>query len=374
MRIKEAAQRTGLTERAIRLYEEHGLIAPAVTDKNGRDFRDYTDSDVEKLRTIAALRRALFTIDEIKTMEASPESIPSVVSAHKDRMHVDFQNLEYLIDHIDRVDETAVTSTDELADAIFAPRAVGEARSAEPTEEEKILFSEQYSRIYEKYFAENTGWERKYSLSLAIGSFFGRLNVGVSVILKVAGVALAAAALFLFVCYGIADVTKVSYTLTGYSYYVADENVREPAEVRIEGKYKNYIFRSDSFEGIVYIDGYKNILERTPYRCSFYVSEDSGIETSFAVSKDELITRKDVTLIHSDHAYNADGELCLIRVLGSLDEDFTLTCAAVLVYPQLPDRPGEYTWDGDARVICVSVSPAEPTDAHDLFIRYACRY
>lgn len=43
MKIKEAALATGLTERAIRLYEEHGLISPSVTVKNGRDFRDYTE-------------------------------------------------------------------------------------------------------------------------------------------------------------------------------------------------------------------------------------------------------------------------------------------------------------------------------------------
>lgn len=61
MKIKEAALATGLTERAIRLYEEHGLISPSVTVKNGRDFRDYTEENITRLKTIAALRRALFT-------------------------------------------------------------------------------------------------------------------------------------------------------------------------------------------------------------------------------------------------------------------------------------------------------------------------
>lgn len=367
MRIKEAAQKTGLTERAIRLYEEHGLISPAVTDKNGRDFRDYTDDDVAKLKTIAALRRALFTIDEIKTMESSPGSIPELVGAHRQRMHVDFENLSYLVEHIDRVDETAVASTEELASAIFAPRVIS-PRSTEPTEEEKILFSEQYGRIYEKYFAENTGWERQYAFSLRVSGFFSRVKL--ARVLKFAGIALAALALFFFVCYGIADVTEVSYTLTGYSFYVGDEDAREPADIRIEGRYKNYIFRSDSFEGIVYVDGYENILEHTPYRCSFYVSEDSGIKTSYAVSNKELIMRRDVSLVQYDPAYTGDGEPCCIRVIGSFDGDFTLTCAAVLVYPQYPDRPGTYTWSDDARVICVALDPYSASDAHDLFIRH----
>ena len=31
MRIKEAAEQSGLTEKAIRLYEEKGLITPTIT-------------------------------------------------------------------------------------------------------------------------------------------------------------------------------------------------------------------------------------------------------------------------------------------------------------------------------------------------------
>ena len=36
MRIKEAAQICTLTEKAIRLYEEKGLIKPDITEMNGR--------------------------------------------------------------------------------------------------------------------------------------------------------------------------------------------------------------------------------------------------------------------------------------------------------------------------------------------------
>ena len=38
MQIKEAAALCGLTEKAIRLYEEKGLITPTYTEKNGREF------------------------------------------------------------------------------------------------------------------------------------------------------------------------------------------------------------------------------------------------------------------------------------------------------------------------------------------------
>ena len=370
MQIKKAAEASGLTERAVRLYEERGLVSPVHIDKNGRDFREYSDEDVERLKTIASLRRALFTIDEIKEMTDTPERIPAVVASHRERMHADFANLSYLVSHIDGVDENGVLSTDELANAIFSSPSRSERTDTEPTEEEKILFSEQYERIYEKYFSENTGWERRYAVSLRARDFFDGLAVGAGFfgkLMRVCGVILLIGVVALFVLYGVADVEKVDYELTGYSFYVGDPDVREPATIRIEGRYKNYILREDTFEGIVYIDGYVDDVERDSYRHSFFVSEKSGIRTSYAVSKDELIVRQDAHLVHSDHAYTADGVPCLIRVLGSFDEDFELRCVTVMVYPQLDGRPGSYTWNDDSRVICTAFT--NPDEAYELFIR-----
>ncbi len=369
MQIKKAADAAGLTERAVRLYEERGLIAPVHIDKNGRDFREYTDADVEKLRTIAALRRALFTIDEIKEMTLRPESIPAIVSSHRERMHVDFENLSYLVSHIDRVDETAVDSTEELVDAIFSS-PVAERGDTDPTEEEKILFSEQYERIYEKYFSENTGWERRYSASLMISGFFERLSPTAGFfgrLIRTAGIVLAAGLFVFFLLYAIADVTEVDCTVMGYSFYVGTPDEKETASIRIEGRYKRYLIRDDVFEGIFYIDGYVDDVEKEPYKHSFFVSEKGLRQTSYAVSKDELIIRRDGELTHSDHAYTIEGKPCLIRALCSFNEDFELQHVAVMVYSQLEGRPGSYTWDDGSRIFCLSFT--DPDKAYDLFIR-----
>ena len=37
MKISEVMQRTGLTERTIRYYEEEGLVTPILTESGGRD-------------------------------------------------------------------------------------------------------------------------------------------------------------------------------------------------------------------------------------------------------------------------------------------------------------------------------------------------
>lgn len=52
--IKEVSKLTGLTERSLRYYEELGLINPSRNEIN--DYRQYSDSDVEKLYQIQLYR------------------------------------------------------------------------------------------------------------------------------------------------------------------------------------------------------------------------------------------------------------------------------------------------------------------------------
>ncbi|MGN7415047.1 MerR family transcriptional regulator [Paenibacillus sp. SAF-068] len=63
MNIKEAASRLGISARAIRFYEEKGLILPAKQITNG--YRTYTENDIWRLQTIAALREIGMSLQDI---------------------------------------------------------------------------------------------------------------------------------------------------------------------------------------------------------------------------------------------------------------------------------------------------------------------
>jgi DNA-binding transcriptional MerR regulator len=64
LRIQEVAAETGLTTRAIRYYEEVGLLEPAA--RSGGDYRLYDPSDLERLRHIKELRdEAGFSLAQI---------------------------------------------------------------------------------------------------------------------------------------------------------------------------------------------------------------------------------------------------------------------------------------------------------------------
>ncbi len=86
MKIGDAASKSGLTVRAVRLYESMGLVKPEVKKSGGRSYRDYRDRDVKRLCVIAELRRAMFTLDEIAAMINDPETIGNAVANNAARV------------------------------------------------------------------------------------------------------------------------------------------------------------------------------------------------------------------------------------------------------------------------------------------------
>jgi DNA-binding transcriptional MerR regulator len=64
MQIGEVAERTGLSVRTIRFYEESGLVAPSARSQGG--FRLYTDRDVDRLQVIRRLKPLNFSIEDIR--------------------------------------------------------------------------------------------------------------------------------------------------------------------------------------------------------------------------------------------------------------------------------------------------------------------
>ena len=66
MKIGDASQASGVSQRMIRHYEKIGLVpAPPRRDSG---YRDYSDADVHRLRFIANARDLGFPIEEIRTL------------------------------------------------------------------------------------------------------------------------------------------------------------------------------------------------------------------------------------------------------------------------------------------------------------------
>ena len=76
MQIGEVADRTGLSFRTLRHYDEVGLLQPSARSDGG--FRLYTESDVQRLLVIRRMKPLGFSLDEMgevmRTVSALDES------------------------------------------------------------------------------------------------------------------------------------------------------------------------------------------------------------------------------------------------------------------------------------------------------------
>jgi DNA-binding transcriptional MerR regulator len=72
LQIGEVAERTGVTQRTLRFYEEKELLKPPSELEGG--FRLYSEEDVRRVERIKQLQRLLgFTLAEIKEMVEAEE-------------------------------------------------------------------------------------------------------------------------------------------------------------------------------------------------------------------------------------------------------------------------------------------------------------
>lgn len=114
MTRKEVCKATGLSVKTLRLYEEKGLIVPAKERRNGREYREYTPELVEQLQQIVTLRRALFTMDEIKAMQEHPDAIPGIFQDYQAWLECQERQFHLLRQAAEKISEQNLSSLEGL--------------------------------------------------------------------------------------------------------------------------------------------------------------------------------------------------------------------------------------------------------------------
>lgn len=80
--IGEVAERTGVTQRTLRFYEEKGLLDPPERMDGG--FRLYSDEDINRVTYIRRLQELLgFTLSEIKEMVDAEEELQQIAATFR---------------------------------------------------------------------------------------------------------------------------------------------------------------------------------------------------------------------------------------------------------------------------------------------------
>lgn len=103
MKMKEVIQKTGIPERTIRFYEDRGMLEVKKERRNGRNYHEFTQENVEDLQRIVTLRQARFSLDEILAMKRMPKKIGEIVEANLRRLEGEQQQLALLTQNEDMV-------------------------------------------------------------------------------------------------------------------------------------------------------------------------------------------------------------------------------------------------------------------------------
>lgn len=124
MKIKEVSERTGLTKKTIRYYEAEGLLSPEKQWQNGREYRNYSEADIQRLTKIAALRRARFSVEEIRHIHEVPGDIPEIFQSYRRRLQQEQVDLSAILAVINNITSETLTSEDTLISQM-KPASVG---------------------------------------------------------------------------------------------------------------------------------------------------------------------------------------------------------------------------------------------------------
>ena len=121
MKTKAACDATGLTRKSLLLYEKKGLITSEKRWSNGREYREYSEENIRELRQIAVLRKAWFTMDEIRRMKERPEETPEIFGAYYQWLLAQREELEELLKAAEDLRRTGVTDMAQLAQRLEQP-------------------------------------------------------------------------------------------------------------------------------------------------------------------------------------------------------------------------------------------------------------
>lgn len=130
MKMKEVCMATGLTERAVRFYVQEQLVFPQSQRRGGCTWLDFSQVDVDRLKAISVLRKAGFTIGEIRSMvldfqKNAPDAsfalrrrLRQAMDAYERLLHVDTTKAGSLVEYAalleKEVSERPVPSSDQL--------------------------------------------------------------------------------------------------------------------------------------------------------------------------------------------------------------------------------------------------------------------
>lgn len=118
MKIGDVARETGLTEKAIRIYVEQGLVKPTVTQSTHRNSYDFSRENVHELERISIFRKAGFSLFEISVIQQEPHRLPELLECKRQSMEADLDSQRSVQEALDRLQSSQIGNPEEVAEAL----------------------------------------------------------------------------------------------------------------------------------------------------------------------------------------------------------------------------------------------------------------
>lgn len=118
MKIGEVVRETGLSEKAIRLYVEQGLVKPEISQNLHRNSFEFTRENVRELERIAVFRKAGFSLFEISVIMEQPERLPELLESKRQSMDADIEVQGNVRSALERLEASQMGDPKQVADAL----------------------------------------------------------------------------------------------------------------------------------------------------------------------------------------------------------------------------------------------------------------
>lgn len=150
MKIKDVIEQTKLTDKAVRLYINNGLVAPSIDESySGRKSIDFSVDDVERLNNIALLRKAGFSIADIKGIIESEEKAKDVLLKFIDETECNIKHEREIVSKLKNIDIDDKITMELICKSLSASVSENDV----PQEDMKLTLKERIRRNFAIGFA-----------------------------------------------------------------------------------------------------------------------------------------------------------------------------------------------------------------------------
>ncbi len=148
MKIKDVIEQTGLTDKAIRLYINNSLVVPSIEENySGRKSIDFSDADIVRLKNIALLRKAGFSIADIKVIVSDENSVNGIVNRFIEEKEKDIQRDTEIVNILKNVSDEKLTF-ERLSDVLSETTAESNVPEADMQVSKKEIIFRNVFRVF----------------------------------------------------------------------------------------------------------------------------------------------------------------------------------------------------------------------------------